>query len=136
MKLLLNEMRTKPEYRGILSETLQRRDEEMQALIAQPDVQTIALALIGNPKRFPRVSFGICRRDSNTRYRMQWKVWVRCVDVTRRRPREKSAGWQKKNKTTAAIQKQRREAREGHKDVFIIFSLTAPFPMRTRFALR
>ncbi len=50
LKLLLNNMRTKPEYKSLLSELLQRSDEEMQTLVAELDVRTIALALKGETK--------------------------------------------------------------------------------------
>ena len=50
LKLLIDEMRTKPEDKGILSGLLHRSDAEMQALIAKLDVRTIALALKGESK--------------------------------------------------------------------------------------
>ena len=50
LKLLISEMRTKPEDKGILSGLLHRSDEEMQTLIAKLDARTIALALKGESK--------------------------------------------------------------------------------------
>ena len=50
LKLLLKEMREKPEEKSILSDLLLRSDEEMKKLIAELDMRTIALALKGESK--------------------------------------------------------------------------------------
>lgn len=49
-KLLLKEMREKPEEKSILSDLPLRSDEEVKKLIAELDVRTIALALKGESK--------------------------------------------------------------------------------------
>ncbi len=49
LEQLIAKIRTKPEYEGGLSGILPRSAEEMQALIAELDVSTIALALKGEP---------------------------------------------------------------------------------------
>ena len=72
LKLLISEMRTKPEDKSILSGFLQRSDEEMQTLIAELDVQTIALALKGEAKEVSACFFR--NMPLRIRYRVQDEI--------------------------------------------------------------
>ncbi len=72
LKLLINEIRTKPEDKSILSELLQKSDEEMQALIAKLDVRTITLALKGESKKISQYFFR--NMPLGTKYRVQDEI--------------------------------------------------------------
>ena len=80
MRLLINEMRTKPESKGILSELLHKSDEEMQALIAKLDMQTIALALKGESKEISECFF----RNMPPRLKYEIQDEMKCMGPVRR----------------------------------------------------
>ncbi len=83
LKLLINEMRTKPEYKGILSGIPKLNEEKMRALVAKLDVQTVALALKGEPKEISECFFR--NMPLRIKYRVQDEIEymgpVRICDV-------------------------------------------------------